>query len=325
MLDVYTYSKRVAITATIVLLVGAAFYMLGKHGYFFLLVFAAVLLAVLFCGISDWFMSKLHLRWGLSLLLAILLVFGVLTASFYFLAPTVGQQIREMRGTIPQAAQEIEDWLSQYGWGQKVAQKMPDDISKMLPQQKTLLSEVSQVFSTTLSILADFLIVVVTAIFLAVNPKLYTVGFSKLFAVRHRSRIIQVLGRCYDTLRKWLLAMLLAMAIIGVSTALAFSMLGLPLAFALAFISFLFAFVPNIGPWIAAIPIALVGLTAGVQTATYALLIYAGIQFVESYFITPLIFQKTVNLPPALLLFFQVILGILEGGLGLFLAAPLLA
>ena len=46
---------------------------------------------------------------------------------------------------------------------------------------------------------------------------------------------------------------------------------------------------------------------------------------IQSYVITPLIFQKTVDMPPALLLFFQVLLGILQGGIGLLLAAPLLA
>lgn len=39
----------------------------------------------------------------------------------------------------------------------------------------------------------------------------------------------------------------------------------------------------------------------------------------------PIILKKTIDLPPALLLFFQVLLGILAGALGLLLAAPLLA
>lgn len=325
MLDIYTYSKRVVITAAIVLLIAAAFYMLGKHGHFFLLVFAALLLAVFFCSIADWFERVLKTAWGLSVFFAVLLVFGFLVASFYFLAPTVSQQIQEMRDTVPQSMTRVQEWLSTFGLGQTVLQSVPEDVSKVLPEKQSLLTNISQVFSVTLSILADFLIVIVTAIFFAVNPKIYTVGFTKLFAVRHRSRIMEVLGKCYDTLKKWLLAMLLAMAIIGVSSAIAFNLLGMPMAFALAFISFLFAFVPNIGPWIAAVPIGLVGLTAGPQVAMYALLIYGVIQFIESYAITPLIFQKTVDLPPALLLFFQVILGILEGGMGLFLAAPLLA
>ncbi|RIJ42471.1 AI-2E family transporter [Pontibacter oryzae] len=321
MLDIYTYSKRVVITAAIVLLVGAAFYMLGTHGHFFLLVFAAILLATLFCSIADWLVRVLRSGWGLSVLLAVVLVFGFLVASFYFLAPTVSRQIQEMRDTAPEAIARVQDWLATFGLGQTVLQSVPDDVSNVLPEKKSLLSNISQIFSVTLSILADFLIVIVTAIFFAISPKVYTVGFTKLFAVRYRSRIMEVLGKCYDTLQKWLLAMLLAMAIIGISTAIAFNLFGMPMAF----ISFLFAFVPNIGPWIAAVPIGLVGLTAGPQVVMYALLIYGGIQFIESYAITPLIFQKTVDLPPALLLFFQVILGILEGGLGLFLAAPLLA
>lgn len=323
--NVYTYSKRVAIGALITLLLLSAFYMLGKHGYFFLLVFASILLAVLFCGITDFLVSKLRLKRGLSLLLAVLIFFGSLVAAFYFLAPTVSQQIGEMQQTVPKAVERVEGWLANYGWGQKLAQKVPDDVSKMMPKQQTLLSQVSKVFSSTLSLLADIAIVVVTAIFFAAHPQLYTVGFSKLFAVRHRSRIVQVLGECYSTLKKWLLAMLLAMTIIGISTAIGLKLLGMPLAFALAFFAFLFAFVPNVGPWVAAIPMGLVGLTQSPQLAMYALLVYAGIQFLESYVITPLIFQKTVDLPPALLLFFQVLLGILQGALGLLLAAPILA
>lgn len=202
---------------------------------------------------------------------------------------------------------------------------MPGSVGDVLPESKNLYAKLSAIFSTTLTILADLGIVVVTAIFLAANPQLYIIGFSKLFTMPYRSRIVEVLGECYETLKKWLWAMLLAMLIVGVSTAIGFSIIGLPLAFALAIIAFLFAFVPNIGPWIAAIPAALVGLTVSPQLALYALLLYAAIQFIESYIITPLIFQKTVSLPPALLLFFQVLLGILQGGLGLLLAAPLLA
>ncbi|WP_192811617.1 AI-2E family transporter [Pontibacter sp. BAB1700] len=115
------------------------------------------------------------------------------------------------------------------------------------------------------------------------------------------------------------------MSMIGISTAIGYSLIGLPLAFALAFIAFLFAFVPNIGPWLAGVPAVLVGLMEGGQMALYVILIYGGIQMVESYVLTPIIFKKTVDLPPALLLFFQVLLGLLLGALGLLLAAPILA
>ncbi|GHA54850.1 AI-2E family transporter [Pontibacter akesuensis] len=325
MTDIYTYSKRVALTAAVVLLVAAGFYMLGRHGYFFLLVFAGILLAVLFSGIAEMLQAKLHLKDGLALLFAVLLFFGIIGGAIYLVAPTVGGQVKEFKTSFPEALSQVENWLSDYSWGQQVIEKVPNDMSQMLPKQQALLSRVTTIFSSTLSILADLLIVIVTALFLAANPKLYTVGFTKLFAVRHRSRIMQVLGMCYHSLKLWLLAMFLAMAVVGVSTAVGYSLLGLPLPFALALIAFLFAFVPNVGPLLAGVPAVLIGLTVSPQMALYVLLLYAGIQLVESYMLTPIIFHKTVDLPPALLLFFQVLLGLVQGALGLLLAAPLLA
>lgn len=325
MTDTYTYARRVAIAAFIVLLIGTGFYMLGKHGYFFLLVFAGILLAVLFSGLAGWIQNKIKLSYSWSLLLAVILFFGLLIGAFVLIAPTVAQQVNEMKQTLPSSLDKLLGELQKFGIGQKLVQQMPDDPSQLLPQSENILSKVSSVFSDTLSVLADFLVVIITALFLAANPKLYTVGFTKLFPVRQRTRIMQVLGECYTTLKLWLVAMLLAMTIIGVSTAIGYSLIGLPLALALGLISFLFAFIPNIGPWIAAIPAVLVGFTQGPQMALYTMLVYGGIQMVESYVITPLIFQKTVDLPPALLLFFQVLLGILQGALGLLLAAPILA
>lgn len=325
MLNVYLYAKRVAIAALVVLLIGTGFYLLGRHAYFFLLVFAAILLAVLFCGMTDWIVDKLHLKRGWSLLLAVLLFFGLIIGAFWLIAPTVSEQVQEMRQTIPKALTQVQDWLSQYGWGQKLVEQVPDDMSQAMPKQDALLSKVSGVFSSALSFLADLLIVIITALFLASNPTLYTVGFTKLFPVRNRSRVMEVLGKSYATLKSWLVGMLSAMAIIGVSSAIGYSLIGLPLAFALALIAFFLAFIPNVGPWIAGVPAVLVGLTEGPQMALYVVLVNGGIQLVESYLITPIIFQKTVDMPPALLLFFQVLLGILQGALGLLLAAPILA
>ncbi len=325
MSGIYSFTKRVAIAAFTSLLLITIFYLLGKHGYFFLLVFGGILLAVLFSSITNWFKEKLKLNHGVALFLAVVLFFGTLVGAFFFIAPTVSSQAQEMRQTIPNAIDKILAWLESFGVGKRIVNQVPDDVGSLLPESENLYAQITAFFSTTLSIFADIVIVIVTAIFLAVNPSLYTVGFSKLFPVNHRSRVLDVLDQCYDTLKLWLIAMLLAMAIIGISTAIGFSIIGMPMAFALALIAFLFAFIPNIGPWIAAIPALLVALTVSPQMALYAMGLYGAIQLVESYAITPLIFQKTVDLPPALLLFFQVFLGIIQGGIGLLLAAPLLA
>jgi predicted PurR-regulated permease PerM len=323
--NVYQYAKRVAIGAFIVFLIAALFYTFNKHLYFFLLVFSGILLAVLLSGITNWLVDKLHIKRWLGLLLASILFFGLLFGAFWLLAPKIGSQIQDMRTTIPESVNKVQDWLAQYGWGQRIVEQMPDDVNKLLPEQDAIFSKLSGVVSSTLNFLADVLIIIVTALFFAANPTLYTKGTAKLFPVRHRTRVLEVLDKCYTTLKLWLLGMLFAMSIIGLSTAIGYSLIGLPMAIALAFIAFLLAFIPNIGPWIAGVPAILIGLMQGPQMALYVVLIYGSIQLVESYMITPLIFQKTVNLPPALLLFVQVLFGIIQGGLGLLLAAPILA
>lgn len=325
MQNVYIFSKRVAIAALVVLLVASVFYLIGQHLYFFLLVFAGILLAVLFCGMTDWIVDKLHLNRGLSLLVSVLVFFGLLIGAFVLIGPTVAEQVQQMRKTIPESLNDLEQWLAQYSWGERLTSEMPDDLGQVLPERDTIVSKISGAFASTLSFLADLLIVIITALFFASNPKLYTRGIVKLFPVRNRTRVLEVLNKIYSTLRYWLVGMLSAMAIIGVSAGIGYSLIGLPLAFALALIAFLLAFIPNIGPWIAGVPAVLIGLTESSQMALYVILVYGGIQMVESYIITPIIFQKTVDLPPALLLFVQVLFGIVQGGLGLLLAAPILA
>ena len=53
--------------------------------------------------------------------------------------------------------------------------------------------------------------------------------------------------------------------------------------------------------------------------------LYIFIQIVESYFITPAVQKKMVEIPPALLLAMQVVGGSVFGILGLILAGPMTA
>ncbi|WP_299989184.1 AI-2E family transporter [uncultured Pontibacter sp.] len=325
MQDIYTYARRIALAAFIFFLVAAAFYLFIQLTHFLLLVFAGILLAVLFTSLSEWVSAKIGFGRGLSLTIVTILLFGMLVGLGFIVAPTVGEQVNEMGDSIPQAWEDLKDKLRETTWGEQVLHEVENGTGKMIPESKAIFSRVTNMFTSTLSIITDLLIVLITGLFLAANPLLYTKGFVKLFPVMRRNRVYEVLSLCYDTLRQWLWGMFLAMCLIGGTVWLGFTIIGLELALLMALLAFFFAFIPNIGPIIAGVPPILLGLLDSPQMALQVLLVYSIIQGIEGYVLTPLIFQKTVALPPALLLFFQVLLGIVQGGLGLFLAAPLLA
>jgi predicted PurR-regulated permease PerM len=90
-------------------------------------------------------------------------------------------------------------------------------------------------------------------------------------------------------------------------------------------LSGLLYFVPYLGAIASAIPAILIGLSVSGQMAAYVVLLFAGLHAVEGYLVEPLIQRKAVYLPPALILFSQVLLALLGGPLGLVVATPLAA
>lgn len=187
-----------------------------------------------------------------------------------------------------------------------------------------LLSKLTGVFSVTLSTLVNIAVLVVVGLYLAGEPRLYRAGMLWLVPERHDAIADRLLRRWARALRWWLLGRIISMAIVGVLTGLGLWLLGLPLAFVLGLIAGLLSFIPNLGPILSAIPGILIGLIQGPWMAVWAAAIYAGVQFVESYLITPLIQERAVSIPPALLLTVQLVMGVLAGVWGLLAATPLM-
>jgi len=99
---------------------------------------------------------------------------------------------------------------------------------------------------------------------------------------------------------------------------------GVPMAVLIGIITGLLAFIPNVGALIAGALMILVGFSGGSDMGLYTIFVYFLVQNIDGYIVVPLIAKRTVDLAPALVLAAQLIMGILFGVLGLFLADPLL-
>jgi predicted PurR-regulated permease PerM len=178
--------------------------------------------------------------------------------------------------------------------------------------------------TTTLGVLATILIVAFLGLFFALTPRVYVRGFVALFPAAYRPRVEGVLADTAVSLRAWLGAQFVAMAVVGVVTWVGLLLLGVPLALGLAFLAFLLEFIPVVGPLVSAVPAILVGLSVNPMLGLWVALLYLAIQQFEGYVLLPLLQRWAVHLPPALYLIGIVAFGVLFGWIGVLLAAPLM-
>jgi predicted PurR-regulated permease PerM len=134
-----------------------------------------------------------------------------------------------------------------------------------------------------------------------------------------------VLYEIGHVLRRWLVGQSALAVGVALITGTGLALLGAPFPVALALLAGLMEFVPYIGPFVAAIPAILVGFAEGPQLALWIAALFLAVQILESYVLAPLVQHKAVHLPPAVVLFSQVLMGVVVGGLGVAVATPLAA
>ncbi|HEY2875601.1 MAG TPA: AI-2E family transporter [Reyranella sp.] len=116
---------------------------------------------------------------------------------------------------------------------------------------------------------------------------------------------------------------LIGMVVLGLLTAAALIVLGVPDAMLLALLADLFNFVSYLRAVAAGIPIVLMTIPLGPTTAVLAIAVYIVIHLGIGYVLAPLIQQRTVRLLPAFTLASLMLFGMLFGLVELALATPL--
>ena len=81
---------------------------------------------------------------------------------------------------------------------------------------------------------------------------------------------------------------------------------------------------PYVGAVSSSVPGLLIGLGQSPNHFFMALAVYVGVHVIEGYLVQPVVMRRAVETNPALLLFFQALMGALFGLLGLIVATPLL-
>ena len=284
----------------------------------FLLVFGSVLVAVILNLIAAPIHARLRFPAGLALAAAVLIVAAAIGTAFWMFGAEVSQQAAAIRRLIPSALSALEARLDLWGLGEAMRDWMAS-----LQVGGGVVANIGNIAVSIGNGVADALLVIVGGVYLAAQPELYRVGLLKLVPARGRALAAQALEASGRALRRWLLGRMVSMAVVGLLTWFGLMIIGVPSALTLGLLAALLEFIPFIGPIVAAVPAILLGFAAGPDKALWVALLFLAIQQFEGNVLEPLVQQRAVDLPPALLLFALVAGGLVFGIAGILLAAPL--
>lgn len=320
-----TSPTRLALVATVcfvagVLLLAALWYAAS----FFLLAFAAVLVAIVLRAEAEWVAERTPLSPGWALAAVVVAHVATLVVGVWLLAGQIADQSRELSDSLAQSVSQVRTWLEAHEWGRAALASVPTTEEPGIGGA-SVFSRATGLASTVFGVLGDVVIVAVLAVYLAADPRAYERGLLRVVPLRKRKRVGEVLAKLAYTLRWWMIGRLASMIAVGLLTGLGLMLLGIPLSVTVGLLAGLLDFVPNIGPLVAAVPALLLALGHGPERVLAVAALFLVIQTLEGYLLTPLVEKRTVSLRPAVTIAAQVFAALTLGGLGLVLASPLVA
>ena len=287
----------------------------------FLLAFASILFAIFLNAVGRGAKKLTRLPYPLALALALVLIAGFLTLTFWLYSPLIADQFALLTKQLPQAYESLRSSLVPYiGIDLLAQERLTKEFSF---SNQTWMSQLLSVFSTTLGSIAAFVVFLIVGLYLAFDPTRYVKWIVLLLPEGKQGKTRKVMDQIGKSLRWWILGKLLSMAVVGISTFIGLSILHVPLALILGFLAGLLTFIPYVGAILASIPAILIAFAQSPWSALYVTILYVAVHVADGYFITPSIEQRTASIPPAFTILAQALMVVLLGGIGLALATPL--
>ena len=314
-----SYSNKVWQTVAIVALLVVGILIVRVAFNVLLMALAGALIAVYFHGLGDLIQKRTKLNRRFAMIISVAGTVILIALLLWFIGAKIQSQVIQLNNNLPRNIHTAKTKLSQSPLGQKLLDFSSGDNSEQLG------ATVQTFFSTSFGVLGDLYIVLFLGIFFTASPVLYKKGMLILVPENKKQLAMDIIDRINTALKGWLKGMLLSMLLITILITVGLTIIGIPAALVLGLITGILEIIPNFGPLIAMIPGVLLALTVGVNTGIIVALIYIISQTIVANIVTPLIQKKMINLPPALTLASQLIMGTLSGALGIILAVPLLA
>lgn len=317
-----TASTRSALFVAVFLAVSILFVWFAANAL--LVIFAGILLAIFLNALSDGLRRFVPVSAFVATVIVIVMLVGLAVFGVWLLSPRIARQATALYENLPRAIDAIAVRAQDFEVGNQLREFIPQ-FREIINRAGGLMAPASWLFSTSIGLITRLVIILVVGIYLALDPQRYIHGLLLLTPAKRRARAKDVIESIAVVLRRWILARLILMLANAILTSIGLWLLDIPFALTLGLMAGLLNFIPNLGPIVASVPAILIGLMQSPSQAIYVGILYLALQAADGYVFTPLVQEKAVNLPPALIIVAQLLMGVLLGAWGLVLATPLLA
>jgi predicted PurR-regulated permease PerM len=311
------------------------------------LIFAGMLLAVGLNAMTTLLGRVVRLPHSLRLAIVCLVLAGLLSGVAFLGGATIKEQATALSDTIKSQLVGVKAFLERNGIDTSYfdlgSSNAPAGASSTpatpgaapthnLPGAGALASSGGAIVSQTLKLLlgtlsavGNFFIVLFLGLTFAAQPSVYRKGLLFMTPARHRARATVIVDRIGDTLERWLMAQIITMFAVFVVTWIGLAIIGIQSSFILGLQAGLLTFIPTVGALLGGLIVVLASLASGWVAAASAFVLFLGVHALESYILTPILQRQALEIPPATLFAFQILLGVVFGIWGLALALPLMA
>jgi predicted PurR-regulated permease PerM len=232
---------------------------------------------------------------------------------------------------ISEGADQVVVWLRDNNdWVQQHEGAIRDFLAGILPAAKTaangLLTGVLGGLSFTAQLVSGALLMIVFVLYILTGGDAIWSWIQDRFAGGRRNQAAVAGAAAWNAATGYIRGIALVALIDTTVITLGMLVIGTPHAGTLALLTFVSLFIPILGAWVSGIVTVLVTLAAegtGAAVAIGAVILIA--QQLDSMFVTPLVYQKTVNLHPIVTLTSVIVGSQLLGIVGAFLAVPMVA
>ena len=293
-------------------------------------VFAALVIAFLLQGVVNTMrrrgVSEIAAIIG-AYMLFIMLFISVLTV----LIPIVGRQTSLLVAELPNMIGRLRDLLVTLPetYAEYISPEQFQIITSRVSGELANLAE--QILSLSISSfpgifgLMIYLLLVPLLVFFMLKDKDLLVGFLTSLLPKERGAMTAIWSEMDVQFANYVRGKAIEILIVGVTSLIAFLVLGLNYAVLLALLVGLSVLIPYIGATVVTLPVLLVGyMQWGWDLDFFWLfMVYGFIQFLDGNLLVPLLFSEVVNLHPVAIIVAVLLFGGIWGFWGVFFAIPL--